>query len=64
MNFRKNITHLKQASFIANTPEIIAKLTNLDIDLALVEGVVTDKDCEPVKYDEDELIVVVSTNHP
>lgn len=54
----------KTSLFIANTPEVIAKLTNLDIDLALVEGVVEDKECEPIKYDEDELIVIVANNHP
>ena len=54
----------KTSLFIANTPDVITKLTNLDIDLALVEGLVDDKECEPIKYDEDELIVIVSKNHP
>lgn len=62
--FQNKYNAPKTSLFIANTPDVIAKLTNLDIDLALVEGVVEDKDCEPIKYDEDELIVVVSKKHP
>src|SRR5699024_3117203 len=62
--FQRQENPPKTSLFIGNTPEIIAKLTNLDIDLALVEGEVEDKECEPIKYDEDELIVIVANNHP
>lgn len=60
---RKHKTH-KTSVFIGNTPDVITKLTNLDIDIALVEGVVENKECSPIKYAEDELILVVAKDHP
>lgn len=54
----------KASVLIGNTPDIITKLTNLDIDVALVEGVVENKECSTIKYGEDELILVVPNSHP
>lgn len=48
---------------IGSTPDIVTKLTDLEIDLALVEGVVENQECTTFKYGEDELILVVPSNH-
>lgn len=56
----------KNTSFsltIANTPSILSKLENYDIDIALVEGIVKNKNLQVSKFAEDELILVVPSNH-
>ena len=48
---------------IGNTPTIISKLESLDIDIALVEGIVRHKDFQIEKFAEDELLLIIPQNH-
>ncbi len=48
---------------IGNTPAIMSKLENLEIDIALVEGIIISKDYQIEKFAEDELILIIPRNH-
>lgn len=61
--FQKENRNLNFNLAIANTPSIVAKLENRDIDIALVEGIVTHDDFHTEKFAEDELIMVIPSNH-
>ena len=61
--FQKENKNLKFNLTIGNTPSIISKLENRDIDIALVEGIVAHDDFQIKKFAEDELIVVIPSNH-
>ncbi|MGY0692753.1 LysR family transcriptional regulator [Virgibacillus sp. FSP13] len=61
--FQKENKNLKLNLTIGNTPNIVSKLENRDIDIALVEGIVTHDDFHIKKFAEDELIVVIPSNH-
>jgi DNA-binding transcriptional LysR family regulator len=49
---------------VANTAEIVQKVTNFELDLALVEGELTHPDLDITPWREDELIVFCSPQHP
>ncbi|WP_373895245.1 LysR family transcriptional regulator [Virgibacillus natechei] len=61
--FQKKNRNLKLNLAIGNTPSIVAQLENRDIDIALVEGIVTHDDFYIEKFAEDELIMVIPSNH-
>ncbi|WP_077329019.1 LysR family transcriptional regulator [Virgibacillus siamensis] len=61
--FQKKNRNLKLNLAIGNTPSIVAQLENREIDIALVEGIVTHDDFHIEKFTEDELIMVVPSNH-
>ncbi|GAA0593172.1 selenium metabolism-associated LysR family transcriptional regulator [Virgibacillus siamensis] len=61
--FQKENRNLKLNLAIGNTPNIVAQLENRDIDIALVEGIVTHDDFHIEKFSEDELIMVIPSNH-
>jgi len=63
-SFRKNFPDIKFIVTIGNTPFILAKLENNDIDLALVEGEASNDEYVVEKFAEDELILVVFPEHP
>ncbi|MEH7123077.1 LysR family transcriptional regulator [Bacillus sp. JJ1773] len=62
-DFQKINRNLRFNLSIGNTPSILSKLENNDIDIALVEGVVTNQDFHVEKFAEDELILVIPANH-
>lgn len=49
---------------VANTAEIVQKVTNFELDLALVEGELVHPDLEITPWREDELVVFCSPQHP
>lgn len=63
-NFKQRHPHIKLSLQIGNTPAILEALTMSHIHLALVEGVVEDKDLDVKKFAEDRLILVCSPQHP
>ncbi|WP_053362527.1 LysR family transcriptional regulator [Bacillus sp. FJAT-27251] len=64
-NFKKIAQNTRVSLMIKNTPSILEALSNDEIDLALVEGVVeTNKNVRVEKFAEDELVLVHSVDHP
>ena len=61
--FQKENKNLKFNLTIGNTPTIVSKLENRDIDIALVEGLVANDDFLIKRFAEDELIVITPSNH-
>jgi DNA-binding transcriptional LysR family regulator len=49
---------------IANTPEVVAKVLNYDVDIGMIEGEVQHRDLELIPWREDELVVFCAANHP
>lgn len=49
---------------IGNTDEMIRALTDYQLDLALVEGIVTDPDMDVTLWREERLFVVAAIDHP
>lgn len=49
---------------IANTPEVVAKVLNYDVDIGMIEGEIRNKDLELVPWMEDELVVFCAASHP
>lgn len=61
--FKKQKPDIKVTLTIKNTPSILEDLTNDVIDLALVEGIVENKDLTVEKFADDELILVCAPDH-
>ncbi len=49
---------------IANTPEIVAKVLNYEVDIGMIEGEVLHRELDLVPWREDELVVFCAANHP
>jgi DNA-binding transcriptional LysR family regulator len=49
---------------IANTPDVVARVLNFDVDLGMIEGEVHHKELELIPWREDELIVFCAADHP
>ena len=49
---------------IANTPEIVAKVLNYEVDVGMIEGEVQQRELELIPWREDELVVFCAANHP
>ncbi len=49
---------------IANTPEVVAKVLNFEVDIGMIEGEVQHRELELVPWREDELVVFCAANHP
>ncbi|HEY3699535.1 MAG TPA: LysR family transcriptional regulator [Spongiibacteraceae bacterium] len=49
---------------VANTAEIVHKIVNFEIDIALVEGEISHPDLEITQWHEDELAVFCAPQHP
>ncbi len=49
---------------IANTPEIVAKVLNYEVDIGMIEGEVLHRELELIPWRDDELIVFCAANHP
>jgi DNA-binding transcriptional LysR family regulator len=61
--FKKQIPEIKVSLSIKNTPGILDDLSNDVIDLALVEGLVENKEFVVEKFAKDELILLCSPDH-
>ncbi|KON90285.1 LysR family transcriptional regulator [Sporosarcina globispora] len=61
--FQKEYKNINFSLTIGNTPSIVGNLENHDIDIALVEGIVTNESLQTKKFAEDELILVIPSNH-
>ncbi len=62
-DFSKSYPGLKFNLSIGNTPNILSKLENNDIDIAFVEGAFEKDDFIREKFAHDEMILVISSNH-
>ncbi|MBO0959851.1 LysR family transcriptional regulator [Neobacillus sp. MM2021_6] len=62
-SFSKSDPDIKFSLTIGNTPTILSKLDNNDIDIALVEGAVKKENFIVEKFAEDELILVAPFHH-
>jgi DNA-binding transcriptional LysR family regulator len=49
---------------IANTPEVVSKVLNYEVDIGMIEGEVQHRELELIPWREDELVVFCSANHP
>nr|WP_249365448.1 LysR family transcriptional regulator [Cytobacillus citreus] len=61
--FQKKHKQIQFSLAIGNTPTIMSKLENLEIDIALVEGIVMHRDFQIKRFAKDELILVIPRNH-
>lgn len=62
--FRKNYPKIKVRLFVGNTRRIVELLNAATIDLGIVEGDVTRQKLKVERLLQDELIVIVSSDHP
>ncbi|SDM57454.1 LysR family transcriptional regulator [Sediminibacillus halophilus] len=62
-NFKKQHEEIKFSLSIGNTPYVLAKLEENEVDIALVESTVDNDDFKVQKFADDELILVTSHNH-
>jgi DNA-binding transcriptional LysR family regulator len=49
---------------IANTPDVVSRVLNFDVDIGMVEGEVHHRELELIPWREDELIVFCAADHP
>ena len=49
---------------IANTPEVVAKVLNYEVDIGMIEGEMQHKELELIPWRDDELVVFCAANHP
>ncbi|WP_374962669.1 LysR family transcriptional regulator [Spongiibacter tropicus] len=48
----------------ANTPEVVSKVLNYEVDVGMIEREIQHRDLELIPWMEDELIVFCSASHP
>ncbi|NKB39245.1 MAG: LysR family transcriptional regulator [Gammaproteobacteria bacterium] len=48
----------------ANTPDVVAKILNYEVDIGMIESEVQHRDLELIPWREDELVVFCSASHP
>ncbi|WP_163580922.1 LysR family transcriptional regulator [Gracilibacillus saliphilus] len=61
--FNKKNPNINISLLVENTPRVLEALSNGIIDLALVEGIITDKNLQVESIAEDELILIHSPEH-
>ena len=49
---------------IANTPEVVARVLNYEVDIGMIEGEVQHRELELIRWRDDELVVFCAANHP
>lgn len=49
---------------IANTPEVVTKVLNYEVDIGMIEGEVQHRDLKLIPWREDELVVFCAAKHP
>jgi DNA-binding transcriptional LysR family regulator len=48
----------------ANTPDIVAKVLNYEVDIGMIESEVQHRDLELIPWRDDELVIFCSASHP
>ena len=49
---------------ISNTPDVVARVLNFEVDIGMIEGEVQHRDLELIPWRKDELIVFCAADHP
>lgn len=49
---------------IANTPEVVSKVLNYEVDIGMIEGEVQHRELQLIPWREDELVVFCAAHHP
>ena len=49
---------------IANTPEVVSKVLNFEVDIGMIEGEAQHTDLQLIPWREDELVVFCAASHP
>ena len=49
---------------ISNTPEVVAKVLNYEVEIGMIEGEVQHRDLELIPWRDDELVVFCAADHP
>jgi DNA-binding transcriptional LysR family regulator len=49
---------------IANTPDVVAKVLNFEVDVGMIEGELQHRDLNLVPWRDDELVVFCAADHP
>lgn len=49
---------------IANTPDVVAKVLNFEVDIGMIEGEVQHRELELIPWRNDELVVFCAADHP
>lgn len=49
---------------ISNSPDVVSKVLNYEIDIGMIEGEVQHKELELIPWREDELVVFCAADHP
>jgi DNA-binding transcriptional LysR family regulator len=49
---------------IANTPEVVSKVLNYEVDIGMIEGEVQHRELQLIPWREDELVVFCAADHP
>lgn len=49
---------------IANTPDVVAKVLNFEVDIGMIEGEVQHRELDLIPWREDELVVFCAADHP
>lgn len=63
-DFRQQAQHLDQSLFISNTTLICQKLTDYELDIGLIEGKIQSDQLIMKPWNQDEMCVVCSSDHP
>ncbi|MAT91096.1 MAG: LysR family transcriptional regulator [Halioglobus sp.] len=49
---------------IANTPDVVSRVRNYEVDIGMIEGEVQHRELELIPWREDELVVFCAADHP
>ena len=49
---------------IANTPDVVSKVLNFEVDIGMIEGEVQHRELELIPWREDEMVVFCAADHP
>lgn len=49
---------------IANTPDVVARVLNFEVDIGMIEGEVQHRELELIPWRDDELVVFCAADHP
>ncbi|OEF25871.1 LysR family transcriptional regulator [Vibrio rumoiensis] len=63
-DFRQESQHTQQSLFISNTSLICQKLMDYELDIGLIEGKIQSDQLFMQPWNQDEMCVVCSTDHP